>query len=94
MKFAKNEFKKVALVKRAAKINGRFLLAFFLMGGGKINLIGGVAMAYKYVGEFFLNGIKTKDEVFANDSIAAKKIIEAKYKGSKINWISVPKIEK
>ena len=51
-------------------------------------------MAYKFVGEFFVNGVRTKDEVFANDSMAAKKIIEAKYKGSKINWISFPKIVK
>ena len=49
-------------------------------------------MANRYVGEFYVNNMRTKEEVVANDSIQARKIIEAKYPNCNIRWISFPKI--
>lgn len=49
-------------------------------------------MANRYVGEFYVNDMRTKEEVVANDSIQARKIIEAKYPNCNIRWFSFPKI--
>lgn len=31
-------------------------------------------MPYKYVADFYVNNMRTKEEVFANDSVQAKKV--------------------
>lgn len=49
-------------------------------------------MANKYVAEFYVNNLKTREEVVAGDSFQAKKLIEAKYPNCKIKWVVLPKI--
>ena len=51
-------------------------------------------MANKYVGEFYVNNMRTREEVVAGDSTQAKKLIEAKYPNCKIRWAVLPKIMK
>ena len=35
---------------------------------------GGEYMPYKYVADFYVNNMRTKEEVFANDSVQVKKV--------------------
>lgn len=48
-------------------------------------------MANKFVGEFYVNNMRTREEVIAGDSNQAKKLIEAKYPNCKIRWVVLPK---
>lgn len=48
-------------------------------------------MPYKYVADFYVNNMRTKEEVFASDSVQAKKLVEARYPNCKIRWVASPK---
>ncbi len=67
-------------------------------GGGKIKVHcfkrRKLFMANKYVGEFYVNNMRTREEVVAGDSTQAKKLIEAKYPNCKIRWAVFPKLVK
>lgn len=51
-------------------------------------------MMNKYVGELYVNNMRTREEVFAADSTQARKLIEAKYPNCKIRWALFPKLVK
>ncbi len=40
---------------------------------------------------FSVNGIRTRENIVANDQISARKLIEARYPGAKITWWSFPR---
>ena len=52
---------------------------------------GGEYMPYKYVADFYVNNMRTKEEVFASESVHAKKLVEARYPNCKIRWVASPK---
>ena len=51
-------------------------------------------MQNKYICDFYVNNIRTKEEVIANDSFSARKLVQARYPNSKITWIGSPKLTK
>lgn len=48
-------------------------------------------MLHTYEAEIYVNNIRTKESVSANDTTSAKKLIEARYPGSKIRWARLPR---
>lgn len=48
-------------------------------------------MLHTYEAEIYVNNIRTKESVSANDTTSAKKLIEARYPGSKIHWARLPR---
>ena len=69
-----------------------FLLTF--SGGGKLSNEGGKKMSNRYVAVLYVNNMRTEEQVIANDSFSAKKLIEAKYPNCKINWVYLPRLVK
>ena len=51
-------------------------------------------MQNKYICDFYVNNIRTKEEVIANDSFSARKLVQTRYPNSKITWIGSPKLTK
>ncbi len=48
-------------------------------------------MLHTYEAEIYVNNIRTKESVSANDTTSAKKLIEARYPGSTIRWARLPR---
>lgn len=48
-------------------------------------------MLHTYEAEIYVNNIRTKESVSASDTTSAKKLIEARYPGSKIRWARFPR---
>ena len=48
-------------------------------------------MLQTYEAEIYVNNIRTKESVSASDTTSAKKLIEARYPGSKIRWATFPR---
>ncbi len=48
-------------------------------------------MLHTYEAEIYVNNIRTKESVSASDTTSAKKLIEARYPGSKIRWATFPR---
>ena len=48
-------------------------------------------MLHTYEAEIYVNNIRTKESVSANDTTSAKKLIEARYPGSTIRWARFPR---
>lgn len=48
-------------------------------------------MLHTYEAEIYVNNIRTKESVSANDTTSAKKLIEARYPGSTIRWATFPR---
>lgn len=49
-------------------------------------------MGYEYICDFYVNNIRTQERVVAPNSSGAKKLIEARYPGSKVRFVGSPKI--
>lgn len=46
---------------------------------------------YKFLCEFYVNNVRTKEEVQAQNLFDAKRLIEARYSGAKVRWAQTPR---